>query len=388
MCFKLALPFLPYRIPGKLSSVNDVITAIKDNNFSNILIVTSKTVRSLGLTYDIEQELKKNNLKFSVFEDVISNPTTDVIEKCFNCYADNNCEMMIAIGGGSVIDCAKAVGVMYARPNKELIELKGVLKVKKKLPMLIAVPTTAGTGSETTLATVIVDSKTRHKFAINDFPLIPHFAYLDYKLTLCLPPFVTATTGMDALTHAIEAYIGRTTTKQTRVWALKSCKLIFENLETAFNFGDNKTARENMLNASYFAGLAFTRSYVGYVHALSHALGGKYDVAHGYANAILLPHVLTAYGKSAQKKLCEIAKYCNLCDDHTPVDVGAKIVIDKIYQMNKNLQIGDKIPELKKRDIVILSVTAEKEANPLYPVPKLFDSSQLAKIYEQVLVEE
>lgn len=162
----------------------------------------------------------------------------------------------------------------------------------QKLPLLIAIPTTAGTGSETTLAAVITDAKTRHKYAINDFPLIPRYAVLDPKVTLSLPPFITATTGMDALTHAVEAYIGNSTTPGTRKNALDAVQLIFENLDTAYTDGNNIEARRNMLRASYFAGCAFTKSYVGYVHAVAHSLGGKYNVPHGLANAVILPMVL------------------------------------------------------------------------------------------------
>lgn len=192
------------------------------------------------------------------------------------------------------------------KPNQPLSRMKGILKVHKRLPLLIAIPTTAGTGSETTLAAVITDAKTRHKYAINDFPLIPRYAVLDPKVTLSLPPFITATTGMDALTHAVEAYIGNSTTPDTRKDALRAVKLIFSNLDTAYTDGSNVEARKNMLKASFYAGCAFTKSYVGYVHAVAHSLGGEYNVPHGLANAILLPFVLEAYGKKIQKNCTDL----------------------------------------------------------------------------------
>ena len=300
-------------------------------------------------------------------------------------YKENECNALIAFGGGSVMDCAKAVGAKVARPNKSLKQMKGVLKVGKKIPTLIAVPTTAGTGSETTLAAVITDSETRHKYAINDFPLIPTFALLKAELTKGLPKHITATTGMDALTHAVEAYIGRSTTKETRFRALSATKAIFENLIVAYNDGTNLEARANMLKAAYDAGLAFTKSYVGYVHAVAHTLGGKYDVAHGLANAIILPYVLKEYGESVHKKLWEMGVYSNLFDKTVSYAEGAKIFIEKIEEMNKLMNIPNKIDVIKKEDIESLAKTAEKEGNPLYPVPKLMTAKELEKIYYDIM---
>ena len=261
---------------------------------------------------------------------------------------------------------------------------QGILKVRKKIPLLVAVPTTAGTGSDTTLASVIVDSQTRHKYAINDFPLIPKYAMLDAKLTCGLPKSVTSTTGMDALTHAIEAYIGKSTTKETRKCALFATKAIFENLLPAYNEPQNLKARENMLLASFNAGKAFSKSYVGYVHAIAHSLGGKYNIAHGLANAIILPYVLKAYGQKIHKKLWKLGVYANLFEENTPKEVGATIFIEKIEEMNRQMNIGTSIDSIDENDIPQLAKIAEKEANPLYPVPVLFTSAQLEKIYHEV----
>ena len=212
------------------------------------------------------------------------------------------------------MDCAKAVGARLVRPKKSLAKMKGILKVRRRLPLLMAIPTTAGTGSETTLAAVITDAETRHKYAINDFPLIPRYALLDPKVTLSLPPFITATTGMDALTHAVEAYIGNSTTYGTRKDALLTVKLIFENIDAAYTDGSNVEARRNMLHASFYAGCAFTKSYVGYVHAIAHSLGGEYNVPHGLANAVILPMILEAYGKTIHRKLARLAREAGVAD--------------------------------------------------------------------------
>lgn len=382
--FKLALPILPYREPKILNTDEDVISILKSFNVTNALLVTDKGIKGLGLTADLENACESANIKLAIFDQTVPNPTTQNVADCLSLYKQNNCEAIIAFGGGSVMDCAKATGVLVARPNKTLGQLKGILKVHKKLPTLIAVPTTAGTGSETTLAAVITDSETRHKSAINDFPLIPKYAMLKPSLTVGLPKHITSTTGMDALTHAIEAYIGNSTTKQTRKCALFAIKTIFENLLEAYNNPTNIEARKNLLHASYNAGLAFTKSYVGYVHAVAHSLGGKYNVAHGLANAVILPYVLKMYGKKIFKKLWEIGVYCGLFDTSTSKEVGAKIIIEKIEQMNSDMNIGTRIDVIDEKDIPSLAKTAEHEANPLYPVPVLYTAEQLEKIYYEV----
>lgn len=283
------------------------------------------------------------------------------------------------------MDCAKATGARIAKPNQPLSKMKGILKVHKRLPLLIAIPTTAGTGSETTLAAVITDAETRHKYAINDFPLIPRYAVLDPKVTLSLPPAITASTGLDALTHAVEAYIGNSTTYGTRKDALLAVRLIFENLDTVYKDGSNLDARRNMLHASFYAGCAFTKSYVGYVHAVAHSLGGEYNVPHGYANAVILPMVLEAYGSKIYKKLYKLALEANVADPQDSYEEGARNFIRAIKDMKLRFQIGNTIPEIREEDIPKLAHYADKEANPLYPVPVLMNAKELEKFYYQLI---
>lgn len=382
--FRMMLPILPYRQPKPLANCQDIVYTLQDHKIASVLLVTDKSIRGLGLTQELEGAIKENKIAITVFDKTVPNPTTENVDEALKLYKENGCQAIIAFGGGSAMDCAKATGARVARPKKTLGQMKGVLKVGKPIPLLIAVPTTAGTGSETTLAAVITDSETRHKYAINDFPLIPKYAALIPELTLGLPPKLTATTGMDALTHAIEAYIGRSTTKETRKRALQATKAIFENIEIAYRDGKNLKARRNMLNASYSAGLAFTISYVGYVHAIAHSLGGKYNIPHGLANAIILPYVLKKYGKKVHKKLWKMGVYSGLFDRNTSYEKGAKLFIDKIETLNKNMNIGTQIPEIMEEDIPELAKTAEKEGNPLYPVPVLWNVKKLEEIYREV----
>ena len=382
--FRVMLPLLPYRQPKILKTDDDVVAVLQEKGIETVLLVTDKGIRGLGLTKELEDKIVASGVKLCVYDGTVPNPTTQNVAEALTIYNDNNCAGLIAFGGGSVMDCAKAVGAKVARPKKSLKKMKGVLKVRKKIPTLIAVPTTAGTGSETTLAAVITDSETRHKYAINDFPLIPSYALLKPELTVGLPKQITSTTGMDALTHAVEAYIGRSTTKQTRSCALSATKAIMDNLVDVYNDGKQLEKREILLKAAYDAGLAFTRSYVGYVHAIAHSLGGKYNVAHGLANAIILPYVLKEYGKKIYKKLWKMGLYVGLFDKNTSKEEGAKLFIEKIEEMNAQMNIPKKIAEIKVEDISDLAYTAAKEGNPLYPVPKLLDADQLEYIYYKI----
>jgi alcohol dehydrogenase class IV len=282
------------------------------------------------------------------------------------------------------MDTAKALGARIAHPRKSLKQMGGILRIYKSLPTFIAIPTTAGTGSETTLAAIITEPKTHHKYALMSFPLIPHYAVLDPRMTVTLPAHLTATTGLDALTHAIEAFIGRSTTRETRQLAIDAVKLIFANIEHAYKNGSDLKARENMLIASFKAGLAFSKSYVGYVHAVAHSLGGKYNTPHGLANAVLLTHVLEEYGEIVYTKLATLAKAANISSENDTPEFAADKFIKAIKALNKKLGIPERIEAIIPSDIPELARHAEKEANPLYPVPKLMTAKELEKFYHLV----
>lgn len=383
--FHIAIPFLPYRKPKIAGNVKELPEIIMRHKCTHVLIITDGGIMKLGLTRRLEKALKEAGIPYTIYDKTVANPTTVNVREALELYHKEGCDAIIGFGGGSSMDCAKAVGACTVKPNQSLAQMKGILKVHKKLPLLMAVPTTAGTGSETTLAAVITDADTRYKYAINDFPLIPRYAVLDPKVTLSLPPFITATTGMDALTHAVEAYIGNSTTIDTRRDALKAVKLIFENIDIAYEHGDNIQARRNMLHASFYAGCAFTKSYVGYVHAVAHSLGGQYNVPHGLANAILLPLVLREYGSCIDKKLHKLAIAAGLADKNTPDHEAAELFIQAIEEMKERFEIVNIVKEIQETDIPKLAYYADKEANPLYPVPKLMDASQLEKFYYMLM---
>ena len=382
---KIVLPFLPYRKPKILGSVKALPEIIQKKKCTKVLLITDAGIRKLGLTRRLEKALDAAGISCSIYDKTAVNPTTDNVNEAVDLYLKSGCDCIIGFGGGSSMDCAKAVGARIAKPKQPLAKMKGILKVRKRLPLLMAVPTTAGTGSETTLAAVITDAQTRYKYAINDFPLIPRYAVLDPKVTLSLPPFLTATTGMDALTHAVEAYIGNSTTYGTRKDALLAVKLIFENIDAAYEDGSNVEARRNMLHASFYAGCAFTKSYVGYVHAIAHSLGGEYNVPHGLANAVILPMILEAYGEKIHKKLARLAAAAGLADEDTPCGEAAGRFIQAVKDIKKRFAIGSHIPEIRETDIPKLAHYADKEANPLYPVPVLMNAAELEPFYYMLM---
>lgn len=385
---KAATPLLPWREPELLEFENGTRglgAFVRNKGYAKMLVVTGPNVYKKGLADELIRGLEENGVKYALFNRVVNNPTIDNIEEAYALYKAEGCDSIVALGGGSPMDLAKVVGARAAKPNKSVKKMKGLLKIMKRIPDLYAIPTTAGSGSETTIAAVVSDSKTHEKYPINDLSLIPRYAILDPKLTAALPPSTTATTGMDALTHAVEAYIGRSNTKKTKESAEKAVKLIFDNLLKAYEHGDDIEARRNMQRASYYAGVAFTRAYVGYVHALAHALGGFYGTPHGLANSVLLPVVLEYYGESAHKPLARLAEITGICTDKDDDAAKATKFIDKIKEMNALMDIPSNIDGIKPEDVPEMAKRAAAEGNPLYPVPRLLGEDELAKIYGLIM---
>ena len=385
---RAALPVLPYREPQVFHSCGELSTVFQKENIRRVLIVTDAGIVRSGIAAQLEAVLDEDDISYAVYDQTRPNPTVVNVEQALSLYLRYRCQALIAIGGGSSMDCAKAVGARLARPGTPLGKLKGTLRILRPLPTLIAIPTTAGTGSETTLAAVITDTQAQHKYVMNDFVLIPKYAVLDARLTLSLPPHLTATTGMDALTHAVEAYIGRSTTRQTRQEALEATRLVFANVERACRNGKDYEARSNMLTAAYRAGIAFSRSYVGYVHAVAHSLGGQYNTPHGLANAVLLPYVLESYGSCIHRKLHDLAVAAGIASPQEEDAGAAAKFIRAIRQLNARMGIPETLEGIRPEDIPVMAAHAEKEANPLYPVPRLMTRDELTFFYEQVTGKE
>ena len=383
---KIGNYFMGYRMPKCMEGpgkIRELGAFLKEKKDDHVLVVTDRTLMNLGLPENMLKSMDEQEIHYVCFSDIGSNPTSDDVEKGFEIYRQNSCKTVVAFGGGSPMDCAKAICAKAAHPNRKVSQMQGILRVLKPVPHLYAVPTTAGTGSETTVAAVITDSKTHRKAAINDPFLIPRYAVLDPELTVGLPPHTTATTGMDALAHAVEAYTNKTyNTRLENRLAKEAVKLIHDNILRAFEDGSDLQARQNMQRGAFYAGRAFTRGCVGYVHAIGHTLGGLYGVAHGFAMAVLLPHVMRQFGASAHQRLAELADACGMVGENDAQK--ANVFIRWIEETNAAMGLPDKLDMIRSEDIEQMIDWAKKEANPLYPVPTVWSRRDFRRVIESV----
>lgn len=385
---KVVSMVVPFPVPVLLTgpgSIKSLAENVKVRGVKHAMVVTDKVLMDLKLPQTMLDSLKDHGIRYTVYDNVQPNPTIENVESGRKLYLKNNCDGLIGFGGGSAMDCAKIIGARVANPYISVRRMKGMFKVFLPIPPFFCVPTTAGTGSETTVAAVISDPSTHEKFAINDLKLIPKIAVLDPELMTGLPPHITAATGMDALTHAVEAYIGLNGTKFTDEHAKNATRLIFENLEKAYQNGADLEARENMALASFYAGSAFTRAYVGYVHAIAHTVGGLYGVPHGLANAIILPHVLEFCRKEAEQKLADLAVAGHLGTRRESPEELSRTFIEKIKDMNRNMKIPTFIKELKEADVSMIARRALDEAHPDYPVPRIMTLPECEALVRQLL---
>ena len=380
----LVLPLEPFSEPRIVHSVDEVPELLRDRDVDSVLLVTGPHIHASGLTDRLVERIGASGISCTVYSKTRSNPTVDDVEEAYALYRAQRCTAVIGFGGGSAMDCAKGVAARAAQPKKDITHMKGLLRVHKPTPPLVAVPTTAGSGSEVTLAAVITDSSRNYKYVIEDFALIPGYAVLDPALTVGTSPGVTAACGMDALTHAVEAYIGHCTYGFTRSAAEEAVVLIHDNLYDAYTDGTNLEARRAMQRAAYQAGNAFTRSYVGYVHGIAHSLGGRYGISHGLACAVVLPHMLRAYGSSCTRPLARLARLAGIAGKDADTDEAADAFIAWIDEMNRSMGIPRHLDCIRREDIPEMASRAARESNPLYPVPRLMDKSELAHMYEVV----
>ncbi|MEE1242814.1 iron-containing alcohol dehydrogenase [Frisingicoccus sp.] len=370
---KVGMYCLPWGIPKVLKgpgAVKKLPAAIKRKKFHKVLVVTDQMLMGLHLLDGMLEAMDKAGLEYVIYDHVAPNPTNLNVEEGLALYKDCRCDCIIAFGGGSPMDCAKGIGARAARPKKSVEQLQGLFRVLRPLPTIFAVPTTAGTGSETTVAAVITDAKTHHKASMNDICLMPKYAVMDPELTVGLPPQVTATTGMDALCHAVEAYTNNTyNTKLEKEMCKKAVKLIYDNLYLIYQDGTNLKGRYCMQKAAFYAGRAFTRGCVGYVHAIGHTLGGLYGTPHGLAMATLLPHVMRAFGPAAYEKLADLCDVCGIEAEDDSSKAKAEAFIRWIEDMKVKMDIPLYPPTIKEEDVDQIVEWAHKEGNPLYPTP-------------------
>lgn len=357
---------------------------LHEEDIRNVLVVTTNGMIKRGTLEELFTKMKKDGIKVNIYSDVVNDPTVECVEHGVKKYVEEKCEAIIAIGGGSTIDCAKIIGARVVRPDKSISKMRGTLKINKKLPTFFAVPTTAGTGSEATAAAVITDTiaGVHYKYPIDDLCLIPRYAILDPNLTVGLPAHISAITGMDALTHSIEAYCNHFASKKARESARKSMVYLWDNIVEVVEHGENVKAREHMLLGAYYGGVAITNNFVGYIHAIAHAVGALYGISHGEANAIIMPVVLEAYGKNVEKKLAELAWFVGIREETN--EESAQKLIASIRQMNIRFSIPDKIEGLREEDFEIIMERAMKEANRDYPVPEFWNKEKLLEVLRKL----
>lgn len=383
-CFAVGARLLPWRRPRVYAGPGSLLRAadiLRENSLRRPFVVASRRQCADEHFRALQEALDEQDILLSVFSSVEPNPSVETVEKIAAQYKFDRCDCFLVIGGGSPMDAAKAAAARLARPERSLSRLAGLLKVRRRVPPLIAVPTTAGTGSETTIAAVITGSD-HHKYAVSDLCLIPRYAILDPTLSVGLPPHITAETGMDALTHAVEAYLSRFyNTGMTRALAESAVVTIFAHLERAYRDGASLEDRAAMLQASFDAGAAFTRASVGNVHAIAHTLGGLYGTPHGLANAVLLPLVLEDYGAAAYSRLARLAGLVGLPGETK--ETRAKAFIAEIRAMNARMGIPDHFDTIREEDIPLMSKWASQEANPVYPVPVIYDEARFARVIER-----
>lgn len=367
-------------------SLFSLVKEMKKEKYSKVFVVTDKNIMGLNLIGDLLKTLKVNNIDYSVFDEVESDPSIETVEKGFNAYNENNCDSILAFGGGSVLDCAKVIGARVSDPNRGVLKLKRLVGgVRKFTVPFMAVPTTSGTGSENTLYALITNKQTKEKYPLFSNKYIPTHVALDPTLTVNLPLNITAFTGMDALTHAIESYVSTFSKyfKKDKQEGLEACKLVFDNLEKVYKEPTTVKYRENMAVASYKAGLAFRRISIGYVHNFAHRMGEFYHIQHGQANAIILPYILEFMLPKASKELSEIALYCKLGNKEDDELTLANKLIAKVKQMNKLMKIPTNIKKIKENDYPVLIKRILKEGN-ICGNPRLMNKNECKEMLYKI----
>ena len=346
--------------PGCLS---DAATVIASHGFKRALIVTDKFLNQIGVVEKVTKLLEQSAVESVIFDETKPNPTVDNVTAGLAKLKQSQCDCVISLGGGSPHDCAKGIALL-ATNGGEIKDYEGVDQSQKPQLPLISVNTTAGTASEMTRFCIITDEKRHIKMAIVDKHVTPMMSVNDPELMLAKPASLTAATGMDALTHAIEAYVSTAATPITDAVAVKAIEMIQANLRQAVKHGDDITARDNMAYAQFMAGMAFNNASLGYVHAIAHQLGGFYDLPHGVCNAVLLPHVQRYNCEVAETRLADVASALGIDTREMDTKDAAAQAIEAICQLALDVSIPAGLAELgvKEEDFDVLAENALRDA--------------------------
>ncbi|MCG8669067.1 MAG: iron-containing alcohol dehydrogenase [Pseudomonadales bacterium] len=367
---QVVVPMRPPLVFVGVDSSLQLAVSIAQKGHKRVLIVTDPALEKLGLLEKLKSTLDSHGVENIVYDGVLPDPTYQQVENGLSLVRQHGCDGILAFGGGSSMDAAKVIAALATNEGKSIDDLVGMFKVRNACLPLYAVPTTAGTGSEATIAAVISNTELQQKMQILDNKLITLSVALDPALMTGLPKPITAATGMDALTHALESYISLLATKDTDEQAEAAVKLIFDNLRTAYNDGSNLEARQAMAMASFYAGQAFTKANLGYVHAIAHNLGAMYHIPHGLANATVLPHILDFSHDAVSARLAQLAVRTGIGKASNSDWQNSSRLISEVKQLIKDVEIPATLDKLKAEDVSTLATAAIDEARFHYAVPK------------------
>lgn len=384
MAFALNLPKLSFAGPG---AVADAIEVLSQQSLKKILLVTDGNLVKLGILDSVFAELQKHNIDYVLFAKVTPNPTATLVREGYQVYLDNGCDGFIAVGGGSPMDCCKAIRIMASNPGQDICEFNGVGKVTNPGQFFIAINTTAGTAAEMTSNSVITDEENQVKMVIIDAKQIPDIAVNDAELMLGLPASVTAATGMDALTHAIEAYVTPGAHTLTEPTALEAIKLISKWLPVAVENGSDVEARDKLACAQFLAGMAFNSAGLGLVHAMAHQPGATHNLPHGVCNAILLPHISEYNAQYVPERFAAVAEaMLDTKLDEMSHEEGAKCAIELIKELSSRVAIPSGFAELGITEADIEPWINKAMADPCLPGnPHIPSPDDVMSLYKAAL---
>lgn len=353
---------------------------------TNVFIVTDSVLNKLGIPAKVTDYLDKHNIRYQVYDGITPDPTFAVVEEGLSQTVSAKCDAMIAIGGGSVIDAAKMIAMSQGNDCKPQ-KLIGILKARKKGVPLYCIPTTAGTGSEATLGAVVSDNDTHQKALSIDPRMIPLAAAIDPVIMKGMPKHITADTGIDVLTHALEAWMSANASVETDYYAASATKSVMQYLPIAYQDGDNLKAREEMGIAAHYGGIAFNKAGLGYVHAIAHQLGAHYSIPHGRANAIVLPYVLEINRKGSEKRLAKLARKTGIVESAQATKTDKELAnyfIEQVRQLIETVGIDPTVTGMKKTDYNEIAKAAAKEVSDTYAVPTYMSPAGIKKILQKI----
>lgn len=383
----MAKPIMPKKRDRQylLQSIEALPPYLKENEIGNILLVCGTRKHDTMAYERLKSLLNSQNIGHTLYCKSTKETSHINVKEGTLYFYSGNCQAIVALGGGSVIDCAKMISAKVEKNNINMRASKNEDASDSAKPMVIAIPTTAGSGSEIKQTANLTELDRKSVHTITNYKLVPECAVLDHTLTTAMSKALTVEGGMDALTHAIEAYVSRFCSKETSENAEAAISLIFNNLERAYSDGEDDEARKNLLYASYIAGKSVSKGCNGYVHALSYPLSEHTNIPHGIANAIMLPHVLLAYGNAVHKKLQKLALLIDVADESDSPKLAAQKFILALRKLNRKLGVPDQILGIENNQIIIMARKADEQANPLLPVPAIMHAPQLAIIYYKIL---